>query len=181
LPGSRPPQTPVKRRRYVFYQTPGRQLSARCISGRGFTKAMPGAEGPLLLCDPNGLAERRSNLGLVSTHSSGKYTGGRAVRDTANIEKIRQWTKRPHCIVSGKMSILAQIPDVPFPPGDPQPSPPSPAPPPVEPRPDRPIPTPPTPTPDPVPPIEPFPEPAKISRGGHRKLFRFTLLPETKE
>jgi hypothetical protein len=63
---------------------------------------MPGAEGPLLLCDPNGLAERRSNLGLVSTHSSGKYTGGRAVRDTANIEKIRQWTKRPHCIVSGK-------------------------------------------------------------------------------
>jgi hypothetical protein len=54
-----------------------------------------------------------------------------------------------------------------------QPSPPSPAPPPVEPRPDPPIPTPPSPTPDPVPPIEPFPEPAKISRGGHRKLFRF--------
>src|SRR5271166_6218215 len=55
-----------------------------------------------------------------------------------------QWQCR-----TSMMSTLPQIPGVPFPPGDPQPTPPGPVPPPVEPRPDPPMPTPPSPAPSP--------------------------------
>ena len=57
---------------------------------------------------------------------------------------------------------LPQIPGAPFPPGDPQPTAPGPVPPPIEPPPEPPLPTPPSPTPNPVPTIEPLPDPAQI-------------------
>ena len=60
------------------------------------------------------------------------------------------------------MSAAAQNPVPPIVPGDPQPQPPSPGPPPVGPLPDPPAPTPPSPAPEPLPPLEPLPEPAKI-------------------
>jgi hypothetical protein len=63
---------------------------------------------------------------------------------------------------SRMMFPLPQIPGVPFPPGDPQPTAPGPVPPPIEPPPEPPLPTPPSPTPNPVPTIEPLPDPAQI-------------------